>query len=109
MPTGLKFVHLNEYLPGNCHLELIQAPQSAPAGFAAMQAVGQQWNADRPVRPVSGPGADMRHWRAASDQRPPHLSAFFTLCELRPPPDGTNPCLNKGLAQVARMLRLLPG
>jgi hypothetical protein len=59
MPTGLKFAYLNEYLPGKCHLELIQAPESALAGFAAMQAVSQQWNGDRPVRQVSDLGADM--------------------------------------------------
>jgi hypothetical protein len=59
MPTGLKFAYLNEYLPGHCHLELIQAPESALAGFAAMKAISAQWKNDRPVRPISELGADM--------------------------------------------------
>jgi methylmalonyl-CoA/ethylmalonyl-CoA epimerase len=59
MPTGVKFAYLNEYLPGKCHLELIQAPESALAGFAAMQAMSQHWNGDRPVRSMADLGADM--------------------------------------------------
>jgi len=59
MPTGVKFVYLEEFLPGGYHLELIEATENAMAGFAAMQSISQHWNGDRPVRPISDIGADM--------------------------------------------------
>jgi hypothetical protein len=53
MPTGLKFVYLEEYLPGGLHLELIEAQDSTLAAFAGMQAVSRRWDGRDPVRPMT--------------------------------------------------------
>ena len=50
MPSGLKFVYLDEYLPGGLHLELIEATASMLSGFSAMQAVSGQWDGQDPLR-----------------------------------------------------------
>ena len=53
MPSGLKFVYLDEYLPGGLHLELIEANEGMLAGFAGMQAVSRQWDGQDAVRPIT--------------------------------------------------------
>ena len=53
MPSGLKFVYLDAYLPGGLHLELIEATESMLGGFAGMQAVSRQWDGQDPVRPIT--------------------------------------------------------
>ena len=53
MPSGLKFVYLDEYLPGGLHLELIEATASMLSGFSAMQAVSGQWDGQDPLRPIT--------------------------------------------------------
>jgi hypothetical protein len=53
MPTGLKFVYLEEYLPGGLHLELIEAQESTLAAFAGMEKLARNWDGRDPVRPMS--------------------------------------------------------
>jgi len=53
MPTGLKFVYLEEYLPGGLHLELIEAQESTLMAFAGMEAASRRWDGETPVRPIS--------------------------------------------------------
>lgn len=53
MPTGLKFVYLEEYLPGGQHLELIEAQESTVMAFAAMEAASRRWDGKTPVRPMA--------------------------------------------------------
>jgi hypothetical protein len=53
MPTGLKFVYLDEHLPGGLHLELIEAQESTLMAFAGMEAASRNWDGNDPVRPAS--------------------------------------------------------
>jgi methylmalonyl-CoA/ethylmalonyl-CoA epimerase len=53
MPTGLKFVYLEEYIPGGLHLELIEAQESTLMAFKGMQAASARWDGKNPVRPMS--------------------------------------------------------
>jgi hypothetical protein len=53
MPTGLKFVYLEEYLPGGLHLELIEAQQDTLMAFAGMEKASRQWDGSEPVRPIT--------------------------------------------------------
>ncbi|CAN7297384.1 VOC family protein [Phenylobacterium sp. LjRoot219] len=50
MPTGLKFVYLEEFIPGGLHLELIQPPPSTLAAFQGMEALARRWDGRDPVR-----------------------------------------------------------
>lgn len=60
MPTGLKFVYLENYLPDGSHLELIQATDQARQGFQGMQAIHAAWDSSGdPVRDIANMGADM--------------------------------------------------
>jgi methylmalonyl-CoA/ethylmalonyl-CoA epimerase len=58
-PTGLKYVYLEEYLPGGHHLELVQAPESTRMVFAGMEKVSRSWDGSNPLRPMSAIGADL--------------------------------------------------
>jgi Glyoxalase/Bleomycin resistance protein/Dioxygenase superfamily len=53
MPTGLKFVYLEEYLPGGQHLELIEAQEGTLMAFAGMQAASRTWDGRNPLRPMA--------------------------------------------------------
>lgn len=53
MPSGLRFVYLDRYLPGGLHLELIEATESTLGAFAGMQAVSRQWDGQDPLRPIA--------------------------------------------------------
>jgi hypothetical protein len=59
MPSGLKFVYLEEYLPGGLHLELMEATESTLMAFAGMQKVCRTWDGRNPVRPMSALGQDL--------------------------------------------------
>ena len=59
MPSGLKFVYLEEYLPGGLHLELIQATPSTLGAFAGMEAIARRWDGSNPVRPMSAIAQDL--------------------------------------------------
>jgi hypothetical protein len=59
MPSGVKFVYLEEYAPGGLHLELIQSPAAAQAGFAAMEMISKSWDGKNPVRSMADLGADI--------------------------------------------------
>lgn len=50
MPTGLKFVYLEAFIPGGLHLELIQPPASTLAAFQGMEALARRWDGRDPVR-----------------------------------------------------------
>lgn len=59
MPTGVKFVYLEEYLPDGLHLELIQPAGGALQGFAGMEAIARNWDGKNPVRPASALAEDL--------------------------------------------------
>jgi len=59
MPSGLKFVYLEEYLPGGQHLELIEAHEATLGAFAAMEKASRQWDGRNPVRPMSALAQDL--------------------------------------------------
>ena len=53
MPTGLKFVYLEEYLPGGLHLELIEAQEATLMAFAGMEKASRHWDGEEPVRAIT--------------------------------------------------------
>jgi hypothetical protein len=53
MPTGLKFVYLEEYLPGGLHLELIEAQADTLMAFAGMEKASCNWDGREPVRSIA--------------------------------------------------------
>ena len=57
--TGLKFVYLEEYLPGGLHLELIEPPPNTLQAFSGMEAVAKRWDGTNPMRPMSVLGEDL--------------------------------------------------
>jgi hypothetical protein len=59
MPSGLKFVYLEEYLPGGLHLELIQATPSTLMAFAGMEKAARLWDGRKPIRSMADLGADL--------------------------------------------------
>ena len=59
MPSGVKFVYLEEFAPGGQHLELIQPSENALMGFAGMEAVARHWDGKSPLRPMSALGNDL--------------------------------------------------
>jgi methylmalonyl-CoA/ethylmalonyl-CoA epimerase len=59
LPSGLKFVYLEEYVPGGLHLELIEAQQSTLNAFAGMAKAAQHWDGRNPVRPASDLAQDL--------------------------------------------------
>jgi hypothetical protein len=59
MPSGVKFVYLDEYLPGGLHLELIQVPESSLKAFAGMEAIARNWDGKRALRPITALGDDL--------------------------------------------------
>ena len=59
MSSGVKFVYLDEFMPGGLHLELIQSPESAQQGFEGMKAVAKAWNGENPVRSMMSLGEDL--------------------------------------------------
>ena len=63
MASGLKFVYLDEYLPGGLHLELIEATESMLGGFTGMQAASRHWDGQDPVRPIARLQEDLARLR----------------------------------------------
>lgn len=59
MPTGLKFVYLEEYLPDGSHLELIQPEGGALQAFEGMESVARNWDGVEPLRPASALAQDL--------------------------------------------------
>jgi methylmalonyl-CoA/ethylmalonyl-CoA epimerase len=59
MPDGLKFVYLDEYLPGGYHLELIQPPLTTVKAFAGMEIAARKWDGGNPLRPISALADDV--------------------------------------------------
>jgi hypothetical protein len=59
MPSGLKFVYLESYLPGGLHLELIQATPGTLGAFKGMEAIARQWDGRKPLRPMSDIAQDL--------------------------------------------------
>ncbi len=59
MPTHLKFVYLEEYLPGGLHLELIEVQQSTLLAFAGMEKASRHWDGKDPVRPAARLQSDL--------------------------------------------------
>lgn len=59
MPSGVKFVYLENYAPGGLHLELIEASQGALMGFSGMEAMARSWDGKRPLRPITALGEDL--------------------------------------------------
>jgi hypothetical protein len=59
MPTGLKFVYLEEYLPDGLHLEFIQPVGAALQAFEGMEAIARNWDGVGPLRPVSALAQDL--------------------------------------------------
>jgi hypothetical protein len=59
MPSGLKFVYLENYLPGGLHLEMIQATAGTLGAFKGMEAIARQWDGRKPVRPMSDIAGDL--------------------------------------------------
>lgn len=59
MPSGLKFVYLENHLPGGLHLELIQATPSTLGAFKGMEAIARQWDGRRPLRSMSDIAQDL--------------------------------------------------
>lgn len=53
MPTGLKFVYLEEFLPGGLHLELIEAREDTLMAFTGMEQVSRHWDGREPLRPIA--------------------------------------------------------
>lgn len=51
---GTRYVYLDRYLPGDLHLELIEAPERARAGWAGMKRVHESWDGERPLRSMLG-------------------------------------------------------
>lgn len=68
MPTGLKFVYLEEYLPGGLHLELIQPVGGALRAFEGMEAIARNWDGANPLRPAAALAEDLASLRPASMQ-----------------------------------------
>ena len=50
MPTGLKFVYLEAFIPGGLHLELIQPPPTTLMAFQGMEALARRWDGRDPLR-----------------------------------------------------------
>jgi methylmalonyl-CoA/ethylmalonyl-CoA epimerase len=59
MPTGLKFVYLEEYLPDGLHLELIQPVGAALQAFEGMEAVARNWDGVGTLRPATALAQDL--------------------------------------------------
>ncbi len=59
MPSGIKFVYLDEFAPGSLHLELIQANEQALQGFAGMKAMAKAWDGKDPLRSMMSLGEDL--------------------------------------------------
>ena len=52
MPTGLKYIYLDQFLPGGYHLELIEAQESTLMAFKGMEAVAKHWDGNKLIRPM---------------------------------------------------------
>jgi hypothetical protein len=59
MPSGLKFVYLEEYLPGGLHLELIEAHEGTLAAFVGIEKAARRWDGRNAVRPISTLAQDL--------------------------------------------------
>lgn len=59
MPSGLRFAYLERYLPGDLHLELIQADARALGAFEGMQAVSRGWDGREAVRGIGRLAEDL--------------------------------------------------
>jgi hypothetical protein len=59
MASGLKFVYLEEFVPGGLHLELVQAQESTLMAFAGMEKAARHWDGRNAVRPMSALGEDL--------------------------------------------------
>jgi hypothetical protein len=64
MSSGVKFVYLEEFMPGGQHLELVEPSQAALMGFAGMEAVARGWDGKNPMRPMSALGNDLAALKA---------------------------------------------
>lgn len=65
MPTGLKFVYLEEYLPDGLHLELIQPVGGALQAFEGMEAIARNWDGRNALRPATALAEDLASLRPA--------------------------------------------
>ena len=63
MASGLKFVYLEQYLPGGLHLELIESTESMLGAFDGMQAVSRHGDGQDPVRPIARMQEDLARIR----------------------------------------------
>jgi hypothetical protein len=59
MPSGLKFVYLEEFLPGGLHLELMEPQENTLMAFAGMEKVSHHWDGRDPVRPMGAIAQDL--------------------------------------------------
>lgn len=59
MPSGLKFVYLEEFLPGGLHLELMEPQENTLMAFAGMEKVALHWDGRDPVRAMSSIAQDL--------------------------------------------------
>lgn len=59
LSSGIKFVYLEEYLPGGLHLELVEATEQALQGYAGMRAVAAAWDGSNPIRSIMSLGEDL--------------------------------------------------
>jgi hypothetical protein len=59
MPSGLKFVYLEEFLPGGLHLELMEPQENTLMAFAGMEKVSRHWDGRDPVRPMGAIAQDL--------------------------------------------------
>lgn len=59
LQSGVKFVYLENFMPGGHHLELIQAPESMLVSTAGMVAARSRWDGAKPVRPMTALAEDL--------------------------------------------------
>ena len=65
LASGIKFVYLEEYMPGGLHLELVEATEQALQGYAGMRAVARNWDGCDPVRSIMSLGEDLAQLQKA--------------------------------------------
>lgn len=65
MSSGLKFVYLENYLPGNLHLELIEAQESTLQAFTGMRDIAANWDGQNPLRNMMSIADDIAKLKAS--------------------------------------------